>query len=226
MRPFGHTEAREERKTSPVDTRLQEAWERIVEIKDDYYSRGIHRLSLDKLLRVRPSLDALHHLIMATSLERPSVSAALGLFVSAGYQLAPEREIVYELQTPTLHYLGAFLQDKHLIITGSVGCNAGHGMIGRLTNNGVTKHDAGREMVGILTNNGFADRPGEGMVGVFENHGTIIGPGGLGMLGDNRGSWNIQEGKHDSFLADIMNPRKLDHGTLSVTLKQNYRRYA
>jgi hypothetical protein len=180
----------------------------------------------------------LHHLIIAASLEDDSYFTRLGAFVSAGYQLLPQRDILYDLQTPHLSYLGMFLKDKHLIITGSVGDRVGYlmrgsltnegvarfsfgdAMMGRLTNAGTMEHGGGNDMIGILRNTGTAGNLGDMMIGVLEDNGTSSTRGRI-MLGNNCGSWNIPEHNRASFLIDILDQSQ-DYSKRRNSFRENY----
>jgi hypothetical protein len=206
MRPFGHTQAREERGVSDfsVDDRLQEAW--------DAYSRFMRGGAMfmsphnyaKLLLAFRPSVAALHHLVLKTaqsSLDGPH----MGLFLSAGYALLPQRRIVYDLDTPYLESLGCRLAGKRLVIDGRVGPYCGSGMIGSLTINGAAGPFAGVNMIGVMADN-------TSMTGSESN----------GLLGCFDGEWNIAEDDRRSFLRAIMNPRHLPYETLERQLVERY----
>jgi hypothetical protein len=239
MRPFGLEEAREERDTHIVspDDRLQKAWlqyRKRIDREDDDFLSLYHYAK--RILRFRPSLMALHHHVLMTPYTNdPFVffgrsrdmveSSHLGIFVSAGYQLLPEREIIYDLETPELNYIGAFLKDKHLIITGTVGDNVGLDMMGHLTNTGITGMAAGYRMIGQFINRGrIGTNSGYAMFGCFTNTWRGASDLACGILGSHNNSWNISKKYRAAFLRDIENPRKLSYDNLSSMLKDTYPR--
>jgi hypothetical protein len=116
---------------------------------------------------LRPSIDELNSLALHLP-ERVQENGYLGLFLTAGYQLAPERKIVYPFETPKLTYLGTYLCGKELRIDGSVGDYTGGMMIGGLRVRGSMGSWAGFEMIGMLENEGRCDAfAGWGMIGTL-----------------------------------------------------------
>jgi hypothetical protein len=204
MRPFGHEESRAERKLDAADTRLQEAWEHYAQ-HTLLYDINLLSASAHALLSpLRPSLDALDYLVLRNPVE--AYDPKLGIFLTAGYQLLPEREIRYVLVTPSLSFLGTKLIGKHLIIDGHVGQMAGAWMIGSLTVNGRAGIDCGYDMIGVLTRGGGAVMPD------FPPH----------VIGNAFGRWNIRPSKQAGFLNAITNPDGLSRNQLSDTITLNY----
>jgi hypothetical protein len=139
----------------------------------------------------------LHAHIIHTSQDDAFISAALGIFVSAGYQQLPQKRIVYDLVTPKLEFFGLFLKHKHLIIDGVVGAGAGQWMVGHLTNNGTIGEYAGFEMIGTFRNNGSAGQmPGYAVTGYFQDNPASP------MYAGTR--WTVPEQLRPAFLHDIM----------------------
>jgi hypothetical protein len=114
------------------------------------YEEHCYALAHEVLRADPPSLAQLHRFIIEMQQDE-DVEHALGPFISAGYQLLPEDEIVYDLDTPELSSLGMRLRNKLLIIDGAVGKWAGNNMIGSLVINGTAGEYAGAEMIGHLT---------------------------------------------------------------------------
>jgi formylmethanofuran dehydrogenase subunit C len=135
------------------------------------------------------SLQGLHHLILSTPHDDVHVAKNLGVFVSAGYNLLPDEEIYYDLETPYLSHLGYRLRHKHLIIDGTVNSMLGYAMIGRLTINGTVGVSAGSYMTGTLVNNGATGHDlGKEMIGVLTSNKKMSNDG-TGMLGVHNGQW-------------------------------------
>jgi hypothetical protein len=235
MRPFGHTGAREEREhgIAPLDERLDEAWKEFV------HSYLLQRYSFeimacaDRLLDpIRPTKDALDYLILRTNSYPEPINYLLGLFVTVGYQLLPEKEIVYTLDTPAINNVGDSLAGKHLIVDGTLGNSVGHRMSGKLTINGTVGDGAGYLLWGTAVNNGHAgDAFGLHQVGTLINNGhagdgcaesllgTVINHGTLGkepaklMRGMRKGvkrafgipltEWDIKRSQRTAFLDDV-----------------------
>jgi hypothetical protein len=188
MKPLGHTETKEGREasTTTID-KLLAAWEEYSfgreDFKEDFAESIIYGTTVRKnhflpamrlIAPIRPSIDELNSLALHLS-EAVQEDGYLGLFLTAGYQLAPERKIVYPFHTPKLTYLGTYLCGKELRIDGSVGDHAGSGMIGGLRVRGSTGSWAGYGMVGVLENEGrCGDLLGMGMVGTLRE-GTDCG---------------------------------------------------
>jgi formylmethanofuran dehydrogenase subunit C len=171
---------------------------------------------------IQPSIAQLHHHILVTQHHDPVVSNTLGIFISAGYQLLPEREIVYDLDTPRLNCIGLDLEGKHLIIDGNIGAAACSQMIGDLTINGRAGPETGYQMIGSLTVNGFArGNVGHMMIGRLKNNGHITGIAGECMLGENDGRWNIGN-RRTQFSHDLTNPLGLSHYELQSLIVREY----
>jgi hypothetical protein len=207
MRPFGHIESREGRDAA-TDARLQDAWAYYLEHRQSSIDRDL--ALMQRLVEpIRPSKTAIEQLIimnhdLTTDDPLRRRWADLGPFATAAYQLLPEEEIIYTLDTPRLYHLGYELREKHLIIDGRVGDGAGYSMFGALTINGEVGPDAGERMIGRLTNNcragyGFGER----MIGFLENNGRVdtfgypdvelFGPFDEAMIGKCGSEWNIKE---------------------------------
>jgi hypothetical protein len=242
MRPFGHTQAREERASLPLDDRLQEVWERYIVKNDELSSKkdAVFSDDLDFALfeyargiiaPLQPTRSALHHhIIMTLPLFRSEecygggwlYPADLGIFVSAGYQCLPEKEIIYDLETPRLDNIGAFLQGKHLIIDGSAGISVGNHSVGRLTNNGTLRNRAGADMIGHFTNHGIVGySPAAGMIGCYTNTRRDCPRPEL-YLGRTNRIWNIPKESRKEFLHDIKNPAHLSRDRLQDMLMLRY----
>jgi hypothetical protein len=242
MRSFGFDDAREERDSLPLDDRLQKAWKRYIAKNDDLCSRKKYTHSdLNPLLfqyarRIlapsRPTVPALHrHIIMTLPLFESDAGhregwlypADLGIFVSAGYQCLPEKEIIYDLDTPGLDGLGFLLHGKHLIIEGRAGDNVGECMVGRLTNNGELGGNAGIDMIGHFMNHGtLGHSPATSMIGCYTNmrRGT---PAAMIFRGKQNRTWSIPKAQRAAFLRDIENPANLSYNSLSDKLAERYR---
>jgi hypothetical protein len=189
MKPLGHDTARMERddRIVPLDARLDEAW-------SQYRAEEIHPTSgVDEFHRamrilepLQPSLPQLHAFLLRASLEKKTMEFTLGCFVSAGYQLLPEKEIVYDLDTPELNCLGFLLSGKRLIIDGRVNEDTGNHMVGELVVNGVVGPCAGFKMIGNLTVHGHAESDaGEKMIGEFRSRIYCV----PSMIGRANGVW-------------------------------------
>jgi hypothetical protein len=149
-------------------------------------------------------------------------AADLGLFVSAGYQCVPEQEIDYCLDTPHLGAVGAYLDGKHLRITGNVGEHAGRRMMGTLTVEGNAGISCGEEMIGTFINNGHCGRAsGRRMFGYFQSKQRIEDTYAIGRW---NGRWNIPLAERKAFRKDITNSFHLSHDELYRELDLRYRR--
>jgi hypothetical protein len=230
MRPLGHDGARAEReeRIAPVNARLQEAWDRYRSKRaypyNDYFDVLIAAAFLDS---VRPSIHDLHHLIITSDVR--GRRAHLGPFVTAGYQLQREEEIVYDLDTPDLHRIGTFLIGKRLIINGTLGDNVGQRMIGDLIVNGRVGGCAGQFMVGNLHLPGSCgDHTGRRMHGTITTYGHL--DAGEEMMGEKDGVWTMprdsmpvpSERSRRQFLEDIRNPQGRDNHALRRHLAYQY----
>jgi hypothetical protein len=165
---------------------------------------------------------ALHRHALLTSHPTKTWGAALGCFITAGYSLLPEREIVYPLHTPDLDALGSHLQNKHLIIDGTVGAGVGIEMIGQLTNNGEIGNDPGHSMIGTFTNNGKTGlRPANQLIGRYIDKDKYRFTGYV--IGYCRGwSRSIPEASRAAFLRAITNPDALPYADLYESLEEEY----
>jgi hypothetical protein len=252
MKPLGHTQARDGRDEhfDVNDDRLGDIWKEYLATTpfavDDGFSRAMHLLE-----PLRPSLIDLHrHIFMHDSFvdgRSSTRSSQLGTFISAGYQLLPEKRIIYDLRTPRLHHLGSYLVGKHLIIDGEVGDYAGHHMIGMLTNNGHATSGCGAAMVGTVINRGVTGMScAKGLYGILIQEGRSRGMPGREMLGASRGvfdndtfSWTHPARQsqsaleiiramlesplyHDAFIRDITNPDRLEYADLRKHIEKTY----
>jgi hypothetical protein len=217
MRPFGHDNVREGRDVGTVDTlpELRAAWLRYRSHFYGSYDRSF-AFAQETLDPVRPSIVDLHRFIISENTR----SDTLGLFISAGYALAPERRIVYDLDTPTLDLLGYGLRGKELVITGTLGMDAGRAMIGTIVNKGKLGKGAGSGMIGTFINE-EEDSPRPCIqVGVYRHSGgKRIGNF---TLGDNNGQWNVDASLRDDFLQDITDPRDMSNYAFRAYLIRTY----
>lgn len=204
MKPFGHTNARGER-TSLNALDLLPVWEAFMhdEIRrrasydEDYTRQELYAKATAMLAPTMPTLDALHRLALAATPERWS---SLGIFMSAGYQLVPERTIRYDLDLPKLSFLGINLCGKHLIIDGSAYSYVGAWMIGTLEIRGTAGSDVGYAMTGAYRGN----------------------PSAIAVVGDNNGKWNVAEKHRAAFLHAITNPERLTYKALHDSIIHRY----
>jgi hypothetical protein len=230
MRPFGHTDVLETREDIiPLESRLQKAWKRYrrkvvnKDLLEIYFESALEILS-----SIRPSLDELHlHLDMtsfdprAFDFDGLRLARQLGCFLTAGYQLLPQQEIVHDRKT-YLPYLGAFLEGKHLIIDGAVGASPGYEMIGDLTVNGTVGAYSGERMIGTFTFKGsfgfmftkdgtLGGTPGKEMIGIYRTHSDHVF---LGEHGQEINAWPRYTApvSHEEFLHDIKHPFDLVPG--------------
>jgi hypothetical protein len=190
MRLLGHDGVKEEREAhnEPLDSCLLAAWEHCRTMEYTHMREIIDDANV-MLAKNVPSLVQLHRLVLETPPE--AQSSRLGAFITAGYNMLPQHEIVYPYDTPELLSLGYRLFMKNLvirgnvgiltgeemvgnlIIEGSVGAHAGTKMIGTLTNNGSVGAFCASEMIGEFTNNTFADYAGLKFTGRITNNGQI-----------------------------------------------------
>jgi hypothetical protein len=233
MRPFGHDGAREERdaRIVPLDDRLQKAWAQYrADAIHPITSNGEFLRAIGILEPIRPSCAQLHAFILRASFEKWWMRSALGCFISAGYQLLPEKEIIYDLDTPDLNLLGFFLSDKRLIIDGRVNEHAGNHMIGELVINGVAGPYAGYKMIGTLAVHGRAENHfGAQMIGEylgsFVQMPSMIGRmNGIWSRGD--ALWMPEAPTRERFCDDIDNPSHASHSLLYEHLTKTYGRNA
>jgi hypothetical protein len=204
------------------------------------------------LAPLRPSCSELHSFIIRSSayiaqlanthpLEN-HVWAAFGLFITGGYALLPEREIVYDLETPDIRFLGYGLKEKHLIVNGLSGQHTGMRLCGELTINGTVGFGTGNLLVGKITCNGDASSScGNYMIGELtvtneietNNFGTgMIGrlhtlarsKRGRQMLGEHNGSWNILPWQRKRFAEDLTHLDEYDGETLYRKFHETYRK--
>jgi hypothetical protein len=210
MRPVGHSEAREGRddRIEPLDTRVEEAWEMYLRTSLYYKERDWYcKRAMEVLMPVRPSVQQLHRFIVGKNIDETH-DCLLGFFISAGYQLVPERTIVYDLDTPDLDYLGFQLRGKHLIVTGTVGEWVGSEMIGHLTLNGKAREQFGKYMIGCL------------------GHPDPDAYTKRNLTGTINGQWNnVPLAARAEFLALIENNDRHSHETLIVKINDCVRRY-
>jgi hypothetical protein len=176
MRPFGHRHAKAARdaRDAPLESPLKDAWEEFSLLKESLTKNRMYELQIERFREYGvSSTDLAAHILSFPEMAIDSDdSLDLGLFVSAGYQALAEREIVYDLHTPWLSFIGYHLKQKHLIITGSVGDFAGGRMLGRLTIKGSAGAYAANGLVGTAENYGTAGKMfGLEMVGHCKNYG-------------------------------------------------------
>jgi hypothetical protein len=231
MRPLGHDGTRAERVIEPLDTRLVEAWARMRACSSVDEDR-MFRYATTLLGPIRPSVEQLHRLIIEEPPHEGFPATAFGIFISAGYGLQERDEIVYDLDTPHIDFLGSSIR-KRLVIDGVVGNEAGSSMRGELIINGTVGNHAGRGMIGTCTLNGAAGKfLGVNLVGTltiddsavytkpqwefihgwgYEMIGTIIAderfrplfPSYQGRyIAGGKARWTF-EGRHDEFLRDV-----------------------
>jgi hypothetical protein len=239
MRPFGHTEAKTEREACivPVDTRLQEASRKYFSSIERYnpYDDNLEQYRFARRL-LRPlqlSVSDLHHFVLThfTSLDDLSAKydydiygSDLGIFMSAGYQLLPQKRIVYDLHLPHIDCLGAFLREKELRITGHAGNGVGQRMIGKLTNDGRVGDNAGYRMIGRFDNRGtHGENIGIGMIGQF------ISASDDDVAGEFTGKWNDNwrlsawmRMQRKEFLRESKNPKGRSYEECYDRLKRRY----
>jgi hypothetical protein len=245
MRPFGHTEAKEEREMEVVAEQLQELFSRYRErIKDPpamgwsaQYFASLHQTAMDVLRPVAPTIGQLHRFLLSCPIP---YDAYVSEFITGGYQILPEKTIRYDLHTPGLDRLGWGLEGKHLIVEGELGIDTGSCMQGRLTIIGRVDNDAGHGMHGAFHNRGVCgEYAGMSMVGTFVNHGVAMRYAGQGMIGryidrgtaynggvdvtGYRGGWGMPLRRRKKFLADLKNPHDLPLAELRKTLREEYR---
>jgi hypothetical protein len=237
MRPFGHTQAKRERRAdvASIDTHLQRAWERYAR---ECFSVGFDdafHYALELLAPLSFSQTTLEQQFLRTIILHGAQSATgrdspenIGIFLSAGYALLPQERIVYALETPAIANIG-FGLEKDIIITGTTGDFAGHNLHGRLEIHGVVGWLGGADMIGTLVNYGSMDhRAGYSMIGVMENHGSLGPESGLGMIGKytdgRRGRWLNFSGDKERFLQDIAHPPLGDFTACSRVLRGRYKR--
>jgi hypothetical protein len=137
-----------------------------------------------------------------------------GHFLTACYQLLPDRTITYSLETPALRFLGIGLSGKHLIIDGTCGNRAGHSMVGRLTINGTVGRMPAPNMIGILEYLRITgEHPGDKMTGLHNGEWT----------NDPASILDIPPSERDRFLAACMNPDDLPYGEHARQVIERYR---
>jgi hypothetical protein len=248
MRPFGHFTARAEREPIIIlESAIDKAWKAFLLEPGEYhdkvnrpssYDDRFTKTHFDRAERMhrecKTTIAQLHGFILATDYTCYRTSQQLGLFVSGGYQALPDAAIVYDLSTPELHYIGAHLERKQLVIDGAVGESPGMHMIGDLIVNGSAGSTAGLCMIGHLVNNGtLGGIPGFGMFGTLTNNGmimkdyypdAIMPADATGKIGDE---WQMASHLFPSyqrwkFLRAIKNPGGLSFGKLHDALSAEY----
>jgi hypothetical protein len=196
MRPAGFTEARTERDDAltPLDSRLQQAWERFsrhdISYEPWYWENHLKEIAermLDSSISVREVERFILYHAPSHNCERFSA------FITAAYQRSDQATIVYPLHTPEIDALGMYLRDKHLIIEGEVGRNVGAYMIGSLTINGIAGPRAGHRMHGSLYANVAVDAPGLDMLGK-----KVL----RSLSGESDTVWTVPEHLRTSFLEE------------------------
>jgi hypothetical protein len=255
VRPLGHTEARAERhaRLPPDDESLQEAWEaflvNVSSVDDNIDGDALMATTRDLLRPLTFSMASLEHLVLRTEMPaKSSIGTYLGVFLSAGFSVLPDEEIIYRLRTPQIRYLGwglekdltiighvgdetGFCMTGTCIVTGTVGDYAGHGMVGMFANHGVVGDAAGLDMIGSFYTTGATGHfpggrvPEMGMVGgwVFEEPSDgMLGRYTDGRRADGGEEWWNFTGDRGTFLLDIKNPKKYDGITLRKTLRKTY----
>jgi hypothetical protein len=173
---------------------------------------ALHRFALEERATIESSVDS---------------SIAVGLFVSAGYQVLPTREIVYDLELPQLDSLGAFLEHKRLVIRGSTGSNTGDSMLGVLVNEGEVGPFAGMWMIGRFDNRGTHGR--DLALEMFGHYSCGTSHPDCEMfdffIGRWNDSWNIRDPtpeRKKRFLVDIAHPRGWMYEARHDWLKRRY----
>jgi hypothetical protein len=205
MRPLGHDGARSERDAfaRPIESALIIAWERFAPALNLYVSHlSDFEDALDLLDDVRPSQSSIDNLILRTP-----PTERLSVFATACYQLLPDNEVHYTLNTPDLHSFGSYLCGKHLIVDGTLGDLVGEWMIGTLTINGTCGARPGHYMIGIL----HAASPAV-------SASTITGA--VGRPGKPL-HW-LTSCDQERFLIDITNPRNESVRRLDMHLRDTY----
>jgi hypothetical protein len=218
-------DAREERGASAdlSDERGREMWSLWTRFCKESKTLGIEGLctvAATLFHPVQPTVDELHSF---TLLNYNIIEDRLpfGLFITGGYRCVPDEEINYTLDTPEIHFLGAALYGKRLIITGNLGHSTGRRMMGELINRGSVLACFGAGMIGTLVNNGTTTTDtAVCMTGLYDdpkNHVPVSG-----LLGSDNGRWNIQPELQASFREAITNPHHLSHGDLDEKLHAEY----
>jgi hypothetical protein len=223
-----------------LDEPLSAAWSLFKEKRDfwqDHDFVSMHGLATMSFGELRPSVARLHQFIMQQYLTHGEIvlRSDIRAFLNAGYQLAPEQEIIYDIEIPHLWGVGDNLRGKHLIMRKEA-ASVADGMIGRLT---LDAHvDYVSDMIGHCTINIPPNHYSADCIGVFEKC-----PGNVGglIIGRTNGAWNIREAPFSSFLSrctrgridrdarmreaflhDITNPQGLDYLSLRKALRIKY----
>jgi hypothetical protein len=193
VKPLGHDGARTEREDTVIryTDRLRDAFQEYWDVYGRYCLAPSIVEAKCILEHIKPPREELDHFLASQTRH----DAHLGAFLTAGYQFLKEREIVYDFDTPEIHYLGYMLKDKHLIINGTAGHAVGQSMHGELTINGAVGEFAGYQMIGTCTIRGVAtDRLGINMRGEAFDLRTHSGDADWrGMVGVRNGRWRIRE---------------------------------
>jgi hypothetical protein len=236
MRPFGHTEVREERddRIVPLDDRLTEAWETFISRSDERHFASMGNFVLPEedfsfaqhaTRDVDVTVNQVHRFFLSGKMGDAS-GRAVGLFLSACYANAPDTEIVYDFYTPGMVCLGYRLSGKHLINNGVVGEHLGEKMMGRLTNNGVAGDLSGFRMIGTYNNAGHVrSTPGIDMIGaittrrypvrLYRRHDRFTGK-------CNKRWYNVSPHRREEFLRMAENPSDLSYNALYDKLSRKY----
>jgi hypothetical protein len=182
---------------------------------------------------IAPSAARMHHFLHCTAFDQQDITFKLGSFMSAGYQLAPEQEIIYDARMRFLNRLGGHMQGKHLIIRGEAGGGIADEYIGKLTIEGKIfgigpmvgdctiygKRPLSEHTIGILTTD--EDVQGYDHVGVYDGYWNIS-EGRKTFLDRCKSSARRERERQAQFLHDITNPDGLSYGALHKKLLGEY----
>jgi len=164
MRPAGHEEPAPKRKYSKPDKRLHDAYVKFVRKFDDpspiiVLTDTRYNEIYDEACRLvrdlKPTIDEICSLILS-NIDDPALPQS-GLFISALYNKAKEKEFVYALDIP-IHSMAAKLpKNKVFVNRGNLGHHAARDSEGTFINLGTTRSYMGRANQGIILNYGTTD---------------------------------------------------------------------
>lgn len=164
MEAAGHEESSPKRKYSKPDKRLQEAYVNFIRELDIMYPLKIftdteYNENYDTACRLvksmQPTVDEICSFILS-KMDDPALPQC-GLFFSALYNKAKEKEFVYKLDIP-FHYMASKLpKDKVFVNCGNLGHLAARESEGTFISLGTTRSNLGRTNKGIILNYGKTD---------------------------------------------------------------------
>lgn len=172
LQPAGHEASNAKRKYASPDKKLELAFEKFLKktyrVNPDKYGEFAKEL----LKNVQASVDEAHALVVKYQ-EHPDIRDA-GNFISAIYNKAPEKTIVYEFDIPIDFLAHKLAKDKIFVNKGYGGFYVGGASRGIIVNQNLTCGTFGFEAQGPVINYGKSgNNVGTGSSGLLLNQGEM-----------------------------------------------------